>query len=156
MGKLNKLLRLAQKFNTFYVNGECPACLPASFYVHKASRERGKESNIKIPSFLLPELSKKQCHPFIVDGMMVGLIRPDIYKHLLDYKDVFTFHPAPAAAALPKDDYRVGSVELNRQFTSYEERSNVVDRVLRELRDKRCLVALKGWRDEVKDWGLDR
>lgn len=100
----------------------------------------------------LPELSKKQCHPFIVDGQLVGLIRPDIYKHLLDYKDVFTFHPAPPATAplQPQDDYRVGSVELGRHFQTYEDRSNVVDRVLRDLREKRGLVALKGWRDEVR------
>lgn len=100
----------------------------------------------------LAELSKKQCHPFIVDGMLVGLIRPDIYKHLLDYKDVFNFHPAPqssSSSTFPQDDYRVGAVELCRQYKSYEERTTVVDRVLRELREKRCLVALKGWRDEV-------
>lgn len=106
----------------------------------------------KFKLHLLPELSKKQCHPFIVDGMLVGLIRPDIYKHLLDYKDVFNFHPAPQASSsstFPQDDYRVGAVELCRQYKSYEERTNVVDRVLRELREKRCLVALKGWRDEV-------
>lgn len=77
--------------------------------------------------------------------MLVGLIRPDIYKHLLDYKDVFTFHAAP-----PLADYRVGSVELNRTFQTYEDRTSVVDRVLRELREKRCLVALKGWREEVR------
>lgn len=103
----------------------------------------------------LPELSKKQCHPFIVDGQLVGLIRPDIYKHLLDYKDVFTFHPAPIATSTPSqqaasDDYRVGSVELCKTYGTYEERTNVMDRVLRELRDRRCLVALKGWRDEVR------
>lgn len=92
------------------------------------------------------ELAKKECHPFIVDEMHVGLIRPDIYKHLLDYKDVFTFHVAPP---LHTDDYRVGAVELNRQFKTYEERTSVVDRVLRELKDKRCLVALRGWRNEV-------
>lgn len=79
--------------------------------------------------------------------MLVGLIRPDIYKHLLDYKDVFTFHAAPP---LIVDDYRVGSVELNRNYQTYEDRTSVLDRVLRELREKRCLVALKGWRDEVR------
>lgn len=90
----------------------------------------------------------------------MGLIRPDIYKHLLDYKDVFTFHPAPPStttttttttAHLPQDDYTVGSVELKRHFQTYDERTHVMDRVLRELREKRCLVALKGWREEVGD-----
>lgn len=99
---------------------------------------------------MFSELAKKQCHPFIVDGMLVGLIRPDIYKHLLDYKDVFTFHAAPSSVVpYPYDDYRVGSVELGPQYKTYEERTSVVDRVLRELKEKRCLVALKGWREEV-------
>lgn len=86
----------------------------------------------------------------------MGLIRPDIYKHLLDYKDVFTFHPAPClpSSAANPDDYKVGAVELNRQFQTYEERTTVVDRVLRELKEKRCLVALRGWRDEVCETGL--
>lgn len=78
--------------------------------------------------------------------MLVGLIRPDIYKHLLDYKDVFTFHAPPTFVC---DDFRVGSVELKRNL-SYEDKSSVVERVLLELRKKQCLVALRGWRDEVR------
>lgn len=80
----------------------------------------------------------------MIEGVQVGLIRPDIYKHLLDYKDVFTFHGKYL-------DYRVGAVELNANLKTYEERSVHVERVLKELREKKCLVALNGWRNEVSD-----
>lgn len=42
-----------------------------------------------------------------------------------------------------------GCVELNPAFRDYEERSNRVDKVLRELRAENAFITLKGWRDEV-------
>lgn len=41
-------------------------------------------------------------------------------------------------------------VELNPAFRDYEERTSKVDGVLRELRKDRGIIALKGWRDEVR------
>lgn len=43
-------------------------------------------------------------------------------------------------------------VELNPAFRDYKQRSDNVDRVLRELRADTGapLVTLKGWRDEVR------
>lgn len=42
-----------------------------------------------------------------------------------------------------------GCVELNPAFRDYEERSNKVDEVLKQLRAENAFIALKGWRDEV-------
>lgn len=42
-----------------------------------------------------------------------------------------------------------GSVELNPAFRDYEERSNKINEVLKELRSENTFIALKGWRDEV-------
>lgn len=41
-------------------------------------------------------------------------------------------------------------MELNPAFRDYEERSNKVDKVLRELRAENAFITLKGWRDEVR------
>ncbi|XP_018578172.1 uncharacterized protein YJR142W isoform X2 [Anoplophora glabripennis] len=72
--------------------------------------------------------------PFVVEGFQVGLIRQDVMKQLLKYPEVF--HVSS------------GCVELNPAFRDYEERSNQVDKVLKELRAENALIALKGWRDE--------
>lgn len=40
-------------------------------------------------------------------------------------------------------------VELNPAFRNYNERSENVDRVLRQFREDDVFVTLKGWRDEV-------
>lgn len=42
-----------------------------------------------------------------------------------------------------------GIVELNPAFRDYSERSEKVDKVLRDLRAKGLFSALKGWREEV-------
>lgn len=49
-----------------------------------------------------------------------------------------------------------GLLELNPAFRDYNERTEKVEHVLKELRDKDVFVTLRGWRDEyyeVKDVG---
>lgn len=43
-------------------------------------------------------------------------------------------------------------MELNPAFRDYEERTNKVDKALRELRNEQSLIALKGWRDEASSF----
>ncbi|XP_065155557.1 uncharacterized protein [Atheta coriaria] len=97
---MSRLLRLAQKFNCFYLSG----------------------------------FTSGECKPFIVEGFQVGLVRPDVMKQLLRYPEVFCVSS--------------GSVELNPAFRDYEERSNKINEVLKELRSENTFIALKGWRDE--------
>lgn len=80
-------------------------------------------------------LRKGECRPFIIEGHQVGLIRPDIMKTLLRYPEIFVMQP--------------DCIELNPAFRDYDERTNRIEKVLRECRDKNDFVALKAWREEV-------
>ncbi|XP_019873561.2 uncharacterized protein LOC109601730 [Aethina tumida] len=100
VNNVSRVLKLAQKFNCFYLSG----------------------------------LKSLECKPFVVEGCQVGLVRPDVMKQLLRYPEVFQVSP--------------GCVELNPAFRDYEERSNKVDEVLKQLRAENAFIALKGWRDE--------
>ncbi|XP_026730051.1 uncharacterized protein YJR142W [Trichoplusia ni] len=97
---ISDLLKLAKKFNCFYLSG----------------------------------LHQGICKPFIVAGYQVGLVRPDVMKHLIRFPEVF----------------RITSkyVELNPAFRDYKERTMQIADVLQSLRKENEICALKGWRDE--------
>jgi Domain of unknown function (DUF4743) len=78
-----------------------------------------------------------------VEGVQVGLVRPDVYKHLLDYPDVFCRRKSNI------DEKVREVVELNPAFRDYEERTARVDEVLKEFREKDLFKTLRGWRNEV-------
>ncbi|XP_065210409.1 uncharacterized protein LOC135838629 [Planococcus citri] len=106
---------------------------------HECSTEKKEMSSLlnlvkTFNNFYISELNKNQCHPFVVNGTQVGLIRSDILKHLLQYPNVFRLH--------------FDNVILNPAFKTYDERTKNVDAVLRDLRSKNALITLKGWRDE--------
>lgn len=84
-------------------------------------------------------LYKAECRPFVVDGQQVGVIRPNILMELLKFPEVF----------LIREQNMKKFVELNPAFRDYNERSEQVDRVLRQLRKDEVFITLKGWRDEV-------
>lgn len=85
-------------------------------------------------------LPKGDCKPFIVDGRQVGLIRPDVFKHLNKYPEVFCIRDVESLNA---------AVELNPAFRDYNERSEHVDKILRQFKADGTFVTLKGWREEV-------
>ncbi|CAF4777260.1 unnamed protein product [Pieris macdunnoughi] len=88
----------------------------------------------KFNCFYLAGLHQGTCKPFLVGGHQVGLIRPDILKHLERFPEVF----------------RVTGkyVELNPAFRDYKERSSRIAAVLQSLKKEGEICALKGWRDE--------
>lgn len=88
---------------------------------------------------LILGLHRGDCRPFIVDGEQVGVIRPDVLKQLLKYPEVFCI----------RDKENTKVVELNPAFRDYNEKSENVDRVLRQFRSDGVFVTLKGWREEV-------
>ncbi|XP_050304771.1 uncharacterized protein LOC126742213 [Anthonomus grandis grandis] len=88
----------------------------------------------KFNCFYLSGFRSSECKPFIVEGFQVGLISPKVMKHLINYPQVFHITN--------------GCVELNPAFRDYNERSEKIDEVLKELREKNAFIALKGWRDE--------
>ncbi|XP_026485695.1 uncharacterized protein LOC113393172 [Vanessa tameamea] len=88
----------------------------------------------KFNCFYLSGLHQGICKPFLVAGHQVGLVRPDILKHLQRFPEVFRI---------------TGKVvELNPAFRDYQERTSKVAGVLQGLRKENELCALKGWRDE--------
>lgn len=91
--------------------------------------------------FFFLGLLKGDCKPFIVDGQQVGLIRPDVLKQLSQHPDVFCVRSVDLN----------GAIELNPAFRDYTERSEHVDKVLRQFKSDGTFVTLKGWREEVND-----
>ncbi|XP_017780484.1 PREDICTED: nudix hydrolase 24, chloroplastic [Nicrophorus vespilloides] len=88
----------------------------------------------KFNCFYLSGLKSDECIPFIVEGFQVGLVKPDVIKQLVRFPEVFKVTPV--------------FVELNPAFREYEERTNKVNDVLKQLRCEGKFIALKGWRDE--------
>jgi len=80
-------------------------------------------------------LQKKECRAFIVDGIQVGLVQATVTIELSRYPNVFIVNP--------------NSVTLNPAFRDYDERSANIESVLKEMKEKKLFVTLKGWRDEV-------
>lgn len=120
---MSKFLKLAHKFNSFYLNG--------------TSVLTNNDNNYNDIAILCeyPGLQKKECRAFIVDGIQVGLVRATVMSELSRYPNVFIVNP--------------NSVTLNPAFRDYDERSENVESVLKDMKDKKLFITLKGWRDEV-------
>uniref|UniRef100_A0A1B0G5B2 DUF4743 domain-containing protein n=1 Tax=Glossina morsitans morsitans TaxID=37546 RepID=A0A1B0G5B2_GLOMM len=85
---------------------------------------------------------KGDIRPFLVEGQQVGLIKSDVIKQLNKYPEVFCIRDCEYT--------KQGIVELNPAFRDYSERTEKLDKVLRELRSKGLFSALQGWREEVR------
>lgn len=75
------------------------------------------------------------CKPFLIDGFQVGLVQSNVLEQLAKYPDVFH---------IDKE-----SVELNPALCDYNERSKILDRILRDWKENQVFITLKGWREEV-------
>lgn len=91
----------------------------------------------------IEEALQRGCHPFFVCNKQVGLIRPDQWKHLQTFKDVFV-----KVDEENKDGYNKPGVHLSAKFSNQEERTAVVNDVLEKLRKEDAVLALRGWRHE--------
>ena len=81
------------------------------------------------------ELQSSYAVPFIVDGYIVGLVRPDVLKVIRNYPIFKVYND---------------SVELTPLYGhDYETRSREVEAVINEWRKNKIFVTLNGWRDEV-------
>ena len=94
----------------------------------------------------VPGSSRKDCLGFFIDGAQVGFVRPEIVQQFKRFPDVFEVVEKSAGGG---DAGRPAGVHLSQSLTTPEERTAAVDTVLRKLRDKNELVALRGWYDEV-------
>lgn len=93
--------------------------------------------NFNLKSKIGPD--EGDCKAFFVGGEQVGIIRPNIWKLLRHYSNVFQY------------DSKIQSVTLNPDWRTYEERSEKLDGILKELRQKDLFSTLSGWRDECYD-----
>ncbi|XP_035228952.1 nudix hydrolase 24, chloroplastic-like isoform X2 [Stegodyphus dumicola] len=113
-----------------------------SQFVCRNSGNRMSWSNkleMLLKNFNLRSPDEGDCKVFFVGEEQVGVIRADIWKHLLHYPSVFQY------------DKSRERVTLNPEWRTYDERSEKFDNVLRELRTKEIFSTLAGWRDECYD-----
>jgi len=95
----------------------------------------------KLNNFLRPGSSKLSCQPFLVDGVQVGYISPQISSYLSSYSDVFCM--------VKSNDGEIVQMTLNPKIKTFLERTEKVAEVMMELRQKDAFSTLRGWRDEV-------
>jgi len=89
-------------------------------------------------SFLLPSSSRLSCRPFAIDGVTVGLIRPDFAVEILLCTQVFT-----------SDGTSTGTITFAPTLKTLEERSQALEGVLQEWRKRKVFECLQGWRNET-------
>ncbi|XP_022223125.1 uncharacterized protein YJR142W isoform X1 [Drosophila obscura] len=94
----------------------------------------------KFNNFYLTGFHKGDIRPFLVEGQQVGLIKSDVLKQLVKYPEVFCIRDC--------EQTKQGLVELNPAFRDYNERTEQLEKVLRNLRSEGLFPALQGWRDE--------
>lgn len=95
----------------------------------------------KLNNFLRPGSSKLSCQPFLVDGVQVGYISPQISSYLSSYSDVFCM--------VKSNDGEIVQMTLNPKIKTFLERTEKVAEVMIELRQKDAFSTLRGWRDEM-------
>ncbi|GJQ85931.1 hypothetical protein Trydic_g21780 [Trypoxylus dichotomus] len=84
-----------------------------------------------------PLTAPKNYKRFTVDGVHLGLVRPQVAKVLLKYPDVFEISP--------------DQVSLSKTLDNYDKRSFAVENVLKRLKAERKFAVLAGWRNEYYD-----
>lgn len=89
----------------------------------------------RLNSFYLPNSSKSKCKTFFINDQHIGWIRDDAATQLRYHPDVFNE---------TSDRFTLAS-----QYDTYEKRSEIFAKVLNEMRQRDCLHALRGWRDEL-------
>lgn len=95
----------------------------------------------KLNNFLRPGSSKLSCHPFLVDGVQVGYISPQISSYLSSYSDVFYM--------VKSNDGEIVQMTLNPKIKTFLDRTEKVAEVMMELRQRDAFSTLRGWRDEM-------
>ncbi|XP_059179434.1 uncharacterized protein LOC131958427 [Physella acuta] len=93
----------------------------------------------------LDEALHRGCKPFYVENKQVGLIRPDFLTHLKHYTEELQIVEEDSYAN--KNGNKPG-VHLSSKYHSYKEKTEAMNRLLENLREKDVILALRGWRNE--------
>ena len=91
---------------------------------------------IATASFFLPP--RRSCCPFAIDGVTVGLIRPDFAVEILRKTQVFT-----------SDGTSTGTISFVPTLKTLEQRSQALAEVLQDWRKRNVFECLQGWRNET-------
>ena len=85
-----------------------------------------------------PNCTKKICYHFMVKNQLIGYIRPNVLKILRQfYGKYFIFN----------DENKLVMFETVYDL-DYNSRTDVLDEVLKHMKEKELFLCLKGWRDE--------
>ena len=98
-----------------------------------------KQYSINFLIFTFVGSSKLSCQPFLVDGVQVGYISPQISSYLSSYSDVFCM--------VKSNDGEIVQMTLNPKIKTFLERTEKVAEVMMELRQKDVFSTLRGWRE---------
>lgn len=93
------------------------------------------------------EALHRGCKPFFVENKQVGLIRPDFLTHLKHY--IEELQTVEEDSYADKHGKKPG-VHLSTKYHSYKERTEAINGLLENLREKDVILALRGWRNEVR------
>lgn len=88
----------------------------------------------RINNFRLDYNNVHKHKQFVCDGVQVGIVSEEVVKLLVDYPEVFTI---TATMLL-----------FNADLTEFNQRTQALDFVLRDLREKGDVDCLRGWREE--------
>ena len=92
--------------------------------------------------FWLTGSSKLSCKPFLVDGVQVGYISPQVSSFIKSYSDVFVM--------VEGNDGEITHVTLTPELKNFTERTQKVAEVMEDLRLKDVFSTLRGWRNEAR------
>jgi len=96
----------------------------------------------KLNNFHQPGSSKDLCRPLMVKNNQCGTIPFPVLDVLQNYQDTFPF---------VKDD-KTGNIKyvtVNDQLITADQRTQAIDIIIKQFREKKLFVTLNGWRDEV-------
>lgn len=94
----------------------------------------------KLNDFYLMGLQKCTIYPFLIEGQQVGFIKLNVMKELLKYPKVFCISECEHTKKV--------FIKLNPELQDYVERTEQLNQILCEWRQKELFPTLKGWRDE--------
>ncbi|XP_065058969.1 uncharacterized protein LOC135686629 [Rhopilema esculentum] len=96
----------------------------------------------KLNNFHQPGSSKDLCRPFMVKNVQCGMIPLAVLDVLQNHQDIFHF------VKDEKND-NIKFVTLSGKLKTADQRTNAVNTLVREFREKNMFTTLNGWRDEL-------
>lgn len=88
----------------------------------------------KLNTFNLPGSSKSQCFEFLVENQEVGVVLPNVAEALKKYNETFIINET--------------KITFKESIQSFKDRTDAMESVLLDMREKKLFKKLAGWRNE--------